>query len=517
MHRTLWVAVLFSLAIISIPTAAGMLFPPPGGSWTGILSRNTADVNGYLSMIEEARQGHWRMRNLFTAEAHDPFQIRPLWFLLGLAGRMMPALSNVVLMEIARLLTALYLLLIIARIVTTLFEKPGNQRIAFLVMTFGSGLGWTHFVNDPPDLRIVETSTFLTLVSPPLYSLSLALILSILFLIQKSWNSKEAIQYGFLAGLCALWLGFDRPFSLASLAFAIAGLLLIQTVQQRRLNLKNIVGLLPVLAGALIPLAYHYFAIKNISVYAEWNRQHVIATPEWPRLISSLGLMIPLAAWGFGALWKTNRVFATLCVCYIAGSLLFSHLPVGPQERFLEGLPVLTALFASFGLVRILDRIQSVPLKTLIGTTVIVVLSLSHFSPLRSDMAAIARQSPPQYMPDRVLASMKTLKAISEPDQAVLSAESSGNFLIAYAGRPVVIGQRIQTARYADKSRLITQYFSTSGGDPRSHQLFLQSQATWLFWGPEEAWASKGRFHPSRADYLVEMHNDGFIRIFKLR
>ncbi|MGH9858100.1 MAG: hypothetical protein ACRD4B_09685, partial [Acidobacteriota bacterium] len=130
-----------------------MLFPPPGGSWTGILTRNTADVNGYLSMIEEARQGHWRMRNLFTAEPHEPFQIRPLWLLLGLTGRMIPALSNVDLMEIARVLTALGLLLIIAKIAITLFEKRGNHLIAFLVMTFGSGLGWTHFAKDPPDLR----------------------------------------------------------------------------------------------------------------------------------------------------------------------------------------------------------------------------------------------------------------------------------------------------------------------------------------------------------------------------
>jgi hypothetical protein len=517
MTRSLWIALLVSLAVTSIPTAAGMLFPPPGGSWTGILSRNTADVNGYLSMIEEARQGHWRMRNLFTAEPHDPFQIRPLWLFLGWSGRLIPTLTNVDLLEIARLLFAFCLLLIIAKSATTLFEKRGNQLMAFLVMTFGSGLGWTHFVHDPPDLRIVETSTFLALVSPPLYSLSLALILVILFLIQRSWNSERGSHYGLFAGLCTLWLGFDRPFSLASLACAISGLILTQMVQSRRLSRNNILGLLSVLAGALIPLTYHYFAIQEIPVYSEWNRQHVIATPDWPRLISSLGLLLPLAALGWSRAWKANRAFATLAGGYIAGSLLFSHLPFGPQERFLEGLPLLTALLASFGLVRILDRIPSATVRTLSATTAIVLLSLSHFFPLRSDLAAIARQSPPQYMPDRVLAAMRTLKDISEPHEAILSVESSGNFLIAYSGRPVVIGQRIQTARYSEKNRLVAEYFFTRGDEPHSRQLFLNSQAIWLFWGPEEAWASKSRFHPSQCDYLVEKHNDGFIRIFKLR
>ena len=517
MHRSLWIAVLFSLALTSIPSAAGMLFPPPGGSWTGILTRNTADVNGYLSMIEEARQGHWLMRNLFTAEPHEPFQIRPHWLLLGLTGRVIPALSNVDLLEIARLFTVMCLLLIIGKIALSLFQKQGHQLVAFLIMTFGAGLGWTELIKDSPDLRIVETSTFLTLLSPPLYSISLALILTILFLIHKSWNSRQGIQFGILAGLCALWLGFDRPFSLASLAFAITGLVVTQTLSERRIHARNIVSLLPVLVGALIPLVYHFLSIQKISAYSEWNRQHVISTPEWPRLISSLGLMLPLAVLGFQPAWRSNRIFAILCASYMAGSLLFSHLPFGFQERFLEGLPIMTAVFASFGLLNILDRIPSGAARTFAATIALVVLAMSNFIPLRNDLAAIARQSPPQYMPDPVLQSMRTLKSLSEPDQAVLSSEPTGNFLIAYAGRPVVIGQRIQTARYSEKKSLVTQYFSTPADQPISQQLFLRSQATWLFWGPEEAWISRGRFHPSQAQYLEEQNNNGFIRLFKLK
>ena len=275
--------------------------------------------------------------------------------------------------------------------------------------------------------------------------------------------------------------------------------------------------LLPVLGGALIPALYHFNAIQNIPVYFEWNRQHLIRTPDWPRLFSSLGLMLPLAALGVRPAWKTNRIFAILCASYMAGSLLFSHLPFGFQERFLEGLPILTAVFACFGLVTILARIQSGAVRTFVATLAVVVLALSNFIPFRNDLAAIARQSPPQYIPDRVLDAMRTLKSLSQPDQAVLSSEPTGNFLIAYAGRPVVVGQRIQTARYLEKKSLVTHYFSTPADQPASEQLFLQSRATWLFWGPEEAWISRGRFHPSQARYLEEKHNNGFIRIFKLK
>lgn len=517
MKTPLRIAILLSLLIVSIPSTAGMLFSPPGASWTGILSRNTADVNGYLSMIEEARQGHYRMRNLFTAEPHEPFQIRPLWLLLGLAGRLLPALSVVHLMEAGRLLTSLVLLLVLASVARRLFETSRKQFIAFLVMTFGSGVGWMHLVKDPPDLRIVETSTFLTLISPPLYSLSLALLLSSLLLVEKSWTSPRGIRYGLLGGFCVLWLGFDRPFSLATLAFSIAGFLLTQALLEKKVNVRKLVRLLPFLVGALIPLLYHHFAIQNIAVYSEWNRQHILPTPPWANLITALGFMIPFAALGIRNAFRANAILASLFAFFISGSLLLSHLPFGFQERFLEGLPVLTAIFASFGLVTLLDRLRSPAAQTLVATLILVLLSLSHLVPLQNDFGAIARQSPPQYMPDRILASMRTLQSLSQPGEAILSTEPTGNFLIAYTGRPVVLGQKIQTARYFEKVRLVSEYFSTPADHPQSRNLFLKSQATWLFWGPEEAWKSLGRFQPSKADYLKEMHNDGFIRIFKLK
>jgi hypothetical protein len=196
---------------------------------------------------------------------------------------------------------------------------------------------------------------------------------------------------------------------------------------------------------------------------------------------------------------------------------LFSHLPVGFQERFLEGLSVLMAVFGSFGLLGILKRIHRPVMQTLLATTILVAMSLSHFIPLQNDLAAIARQSPPQYMPDRILDSMRQLGKLSSPTEAALATESSGNFLIAYAGRPVVLAQRIQTARYFEKRQLISEYFSTPAAHPKSKELFLRANADWLFWGPEEAWASMGRFNPSQAPYLEEKYNDGFVRLFKLR
>ena len=468
-------------------------------------------------MIEEARQGNWRMRNLFTAEPQEPFQIRPLWLLVGIAGRFLPSISNVYLMEAARVLTSLSLLMLLAAVAIRFFDSARDRLIAFLVLTFGSGIGWTHLVTDPPDLRIVETSTFLTLVSPPLYSLSLALVIAILLLTERAWNSEKPVRYGILAGLCALWLGFDRPFSLGPLAFAISGLIVVQSIAQKKIVFGKFANLLPLLVGALIPISYQYISIQTNPVYAEWNRQHILPTPPWINLLISLGFLLPLGMVGWKPAFSKNQVFAILAAFYLLASFLFSQLPVGFQERFLEGFPVTTAYFASFGLLRLRNGIVKPVLQTLFATVVIAILMLSHRIPVQNDFNAIARQSPPQYMPDRLLAAMLQLKTLASENEAVLSTEPTGNFLIAYSGRQAVLAQKIQTARYVEKFHLVSEYLSTPADDPRSRDLFLQSHATWLFWGPEEAGRSAGRLDPFRAPYLVEKYKDGALRIFKLK
>ena len=517
MDRTLWIALFAALLISSLPSAAGLSFPPQGGSWTGILTRNTADVNGYLSMIEEARQGHWRMRNLFTAEPHPAFQIRPLWLLLGLTGRFSPSISNVYLMEVGRVITSFFLLLLIAAIAIRLYTSRRERLIAFLLITFGSGLGWAHLVKDPPDLRIVETSTFLTLVSPPLYSLSLSLVLLILLLVERVWSGERKFFRGVLCGLCGLWLGFDRPFSLATLGVAVALFLLVEIAVHRERVSQKWFALVPLAAGSFVAIAYQYISLRSIPVYEEWNRQHILPTPEWPRLLSSLGLLLPLGFLGGRYFFAKNRTLATLCLGFIGASLIFSHLTLGFQERFLEGLPLLTALFASFGLLGLLSHFSKSFVQTTIATIVLATLAFSHFIPFRSDLVAIARQSPPQYMPDRFLSPMLHLKDLATPTEAILSTESTGNFLVAHAGRPVVIGHRVATARYHEKNKIVQEFFSMSADNPSSRDLFEKSKAKWLFWGPEESWLSRGRFDPERADYLEKRYDNGFVRLFKLR
>ena len=55
--------------------------------WTGQGRINTADFHGYLSLIEEVREGGILAHNLYSPEPHPAFQLRPIYTGLGLLGR----------------------------------------------------------------------------------------------------------------------------------------------------------------------------------------------------------------------------------------------------------------------------------------------------------------------------------------------------------------------------------------------------------------------------------------------
>ena len=516
-HRNaLLLSVCLILLISFIPTAAALYFQSPGWSWTGILSRNTADVNGYLSIIEEIRQGNFRTHNLFTAEPHPAFQIRPYYSILGLIGRLFPFLSNVFLLEVGRFFSVLMFLVLLAILIRRIFSGRRDQILSFLVIAAGSGLGWLHLTVDPPDLRIVETSTFLALISPALYSVSLSLFLGMVICLEAAWRRPEKKWiYGVIACLLALWEGFDRPFLLGPLVAAVAFTTWWFGIFRRRLNEFLFPSLL-LLLGASLAISYQAHVVSQIPIYAEWNRQHIVLTPEPARLLLSYGLLLPLAIFGCRAFIKTNPELGTLLAFYLIFSWILSHFPVQFQERFLEGSPLCLSLFASYGLLQLLHKFSSAAVQTVMAIVVIAILLPSSVVAISTDISVLKNRRPPQYLPDELLAAMKSLRNLMPPGDAILSAQSSGNFIPAYSGRQVVLGHQVQTAGFFEKLRLVTAVFQTNAASGNSGYMLRASGARWLFWGPEERWLAGNLFDPERSPYCERKFSNRLVRIYHL-
>jgi hypothetical protein len=512
-------AICFVSILSCIPPAAGFLFAPHGMYWTGINSRNTADFNSYLSMVEEIRQDGWKARNLFTAEPHPPFQIRPVHILMGMVGKLIPRIDSVVILSSAQIIFSFLLILILAAISTGLFQDAQDRIPVFLILCLGSGLGWTYLVPDPPDLRIVETSTFLTLLSPPIYTVSLSLILGIIFLQWKAWESSEiksAIPLSLLSGIFALWLGFERPFSLANLFVATGGSLLIQGTRQHRIPWRALALAMPLCLGSVLALTYQVRLLQEIPIFAEWGRQSILGTPEATRLLMALGLLIPFALYGLKPMFSHVPILGSILVSYILGSLLYSHLPIPFQERFLEGLPVILSILASFGIIRFKNHFRSAALRKIVLSAVILILSPSGIMGWLSDITVFERGAPPQYLPATFLNAMRKLNVMAASDEAIFSSHMSGNFIPSYSARPVVIGHSIATPRFLETWRLVIRFFQLSADDPKALQILNQTRTSWVFWGPEEAFLARGGFDPEKAPFLRREFNNGTVKIYRV-
>lgn len=510
----------FVVVFSKIPTIAAYKLTPGGFQWTGILSRNTADLNSYLSIVEETRHSSLRAKNLYSAEPHKPFQVRPLHNLMGLTGRVFPGISSLTLLNLTGILTSLALAAILILLTMRIFNETFERVICFLILSVGSGLGWIHLVPDPPDLRIVETSTFLTFLSPPLYQTSLSLFLSIFLLLDRSWNAKtrsSALKWSILAGVCGIWLGLERPFSLAPILIATSSVLILHSIRNRKPFLSGFVRVLPLLAGIGFALGYQLLLMRTVPVYASWNRQHVLPTPEPLRLLSSLGLLLPLGFLGVRPLIKRVPILGSLFLLYIPASIVFSYLPFPYQERFLEGLPVSVAIFAATGLIRILRGLRNNTFRTAVAVITIALLIPSSFFGLSSDLKALAHQSPPQYLPQRLIQAMRKLQEVAKPDEAVLSSQAIGNFIPAYAARPVVIGHNVATANIQEKKALVNRLFRTQADTPDAAKLFRLSKAAWLFWSPEEKIIAHRRFNPAQAPYLKLEFSNGLVDIYQFK
>jgi hypothetical protein len=318
-----------------------------------------------------------------------------------------------------------------------------------------------------------------------------------------------------IAAVSALLLGFERPFSLITLSFAILGFFIIELITKRK-ALKILSVIVPFGVAAAAVVLFQFYLIRSIPVYAEWNRQNILPSPELISIFLSLGLLIPLAVYGFSDALKRNRALTLILCCCAISSVVCSKLPVGVQERFLEGLPLSTQILAAVGAVRIRNKIRMRDLRAIFPIILIAILIPSNLIVMRDDLRKISHRMVPQFMPLSFIDALEVLKQFSKPGEPVFSMELAGNFAIAYSARPTVISHRIGTARINEKKAIVTGLLEMNAESPEAKAFIRKSLAKWLFWGPEERDYAAGRFDPKKAPYLKEVFRNRMVTIYKI-
>ena len=144
-RRDTWLAAVISGVIVLSTLAPYLLHwarPISGRVYTGI-EYNTNDQASYLMWMNQVRLGANSVTNLYVHDLPDRFAPNPLWWLLGLIGRVLPV-STVAIYHAARVLLSFAYLMVLFALVGRFAEDRLTQWVAWLLCALGGGMGWLY-------------------------------------------------------------------------------------------------------------------------------------------------------------------------------------------------------------------------------------------------------------------------------------------------------------------------------------------------------------------------------------
>ena len=134
--------------------------------------------------MERAAQGEWLLQMPYTPEPHAQTLIYVFYVLLGKIAAL-TSLSTAMTYHGARVLFGLGLLLTVYRFLAEFTQRLAVRRLAWLMTTFGGGLGWllvalgqSNWLGSPPlDFYLPEGFAFLVLLGFPHIAAAQSLLL----------------------------------------------------------------------------------------------------------------------------------------------------------------------------------------------------------------------------------------------------------------------------------------------------------------------------------------------------
>lgn len=343
MGRSGWFALLFVVALASLPHLRGHLAPPKGYSFnTAFLSRE--DFYNYLGYVQQAEDGRFLLANKLD-EVDRPLMVNLEWWV---AGRISAALGR-------RPLAAFWLLglaataALVAAVDVWLHRagiaEPMRLR-ALLLILLGGGLGGVRFLLfGPPAWRSLDLIAglypFIEIISNPHFVAATALLcLALLAFMRPAWRWQLG---GIVLGTV---LALSRPYDLVLLVgIRTVGVMLSDPPRLWARRLVPLAGLLPA-------VGYLYWLFYASGVFSTFFAGYV-TFPLVDLLVSFGPAVLLLSVFRprpRGAPGQAAE--AHLLAWVLVGVFLLLARPVGFYFQALVGIGLPLLALASIGLSR---------------------------------------------------------------------------------------------------------------------------------------------------------------------
>lgn len=451
---------------------------------------NPLDGTSYLAKMYQGWRGDWLFTLPYTAEVGKGALIYPFYLLLGHLARWLgiPLLG---IYHAARVLFAAIMSLAIFRFCLAYLSFGKGSRLAFLLTSFGSGLGWLAlpFGGFTSDFWVAEAYPFLSAYVNPHFALGLALMLLLVAPIDTP-TGKQSLRKSRIIdllkfSLTSLVLALISPFAIV-IALLIWACMLIWEVIQARLerSLAELQGYVERLAyiavGGMPILVYQYLAVKIDPLLSGWMAQNVTPSPPvWDTIISLAPLLL-LAPYGARVIFLNRNKAQRLFLVWILVALLILYVPFGLQRRFMMGIYIPVASLAALGVDRmILDGrrfwLRSLLLLLMVLPTNLLVLQAArHGIQTRDERLYLRRDE---------MDALAWIDANTLPDDIILASPETGLFIPAQTGRRVIYGHPFETVQADEQRERVLDFYR--GTDMPSSQALVDS-VDYIYYGPRE-------------------------------
>lgn len=525
-----WLALVIAglLLISSLPQIVGSFLTTPNNQYPGV-SFNPHDAHTYLAKIEEGRAGEWVFRLVHTGEKDDVGAfIYIFYLLLGKVGTI-SGLNNILIFHIFRLICASGMLIIVYRFIALFFSEVSSRRFAFLVAALASGVGWlaaplgiTSYI---PESLSAETFTFFQLLASPHFAFTVSLLFLTLQYTLYGLENRGWLNY-LWAALTCFGATLNQAFLLVPLA-ALLGIYWVRLcVQQKRLLLPQMLGLLGIGISGAIPVLLVWISIARNPVFAAFMKQNIVVTDGLVSALVTFGFLIPLTA--LGIWWvevkfveqKTEllvlnrwRLLSTWAI--VSAVLIFA--PLDFNKRLSEGVAPALACLSVLGWEHIivpilknsviinLVRVGLVSLLSLTPVVILIVLTVLTISQRETQYYGVGEQG-----------AFEWLRQNGSAEAIVLSDEWFSNVLPAQTklqARPFY-GHPFETLNAKEKWKEQLEFYNSATTADRRSEIIKKNNLTYLVHYPPRA-KLLGDFEPANSGWPLLFERNG-LKIYKL-
>jgi hypothetical protein len=542
-----WAALwaLAALFITSLPYLWGLYLSSPQQQFGGFVIA-VEDGNSYLAKMRQGARGEWLFRLPYTSEEHDGAFIYLFYLLLGKFAALAPSSAGthwppILAYHLARLLFG-FLYLLTTYVSLALFTPHlAVRRLSYLLITFGSGLGWLVFLagwvpalGAPIDFWLPEGFTFLVVYISPHIALASSLFLLALMLTitaaERGLPGRSA-----LGGVAAAAMVVILPFYAAAIA-VVLGVYFLALCYQAGRFVRRQAFILGLAALPMVPLLLYYaYVFTTNAAFATWAAQNVILSPGPLHYVLGYGFLAVLAVGGGRYLLQHSpqaQPHNLLLVGWAVTIPLLLYLPFNLQRRLIIGFQFPLCLLAALGVCRYLlpavtragwlrfleertGRYDRRRMRRFVVTAIILLTLPSNLILLAGGMLEASHREEPIFHAGGEVQAIEWLAGRAGPADVVLSSFRTGNYIPARADVRVFLGHGPETLRSAEKRQLVEMFFRADADDSFRRRLLADYGVTYVFHGPLER--ALGRFDPATAPYLEQVYSAGGYAIYRVQ